>query len=103
MIYEWTCLNGHEKETVSAVVERDVQSPLCKCGHLMSRIISRTRTNLYFEEGRTRTIANLNTLDEHGNEVPCPPLSSWKDYEKQKKKAGVAEAGSRQGTKGVWI
>ena len=103
MRYEWVCLKGHKKETTSSVNDRDVQSPQCKCGHFMSRIISQVRTALYFEEGRTRSFANLNTLDEKGNEVPCPPLSSWKDYEKQKQKAGVTEAGNRRGTKGTWI
>ena len=69
----------------------------------MAPVISAFVGLSYFRENNGRVIGNLNTLDEHGNEVPCPPLRSHKDYEKQKKKAGVIEAGNRQGEKGCWI
>lgn len=105
MIYEWQCLNGHKKE--SFVHHRDdkgCETFICHCGHTMGPIFSPGLGRmLYFEESRGRSIDNLATLDQNGNEVRCPPLKSWKDYEKQKKKAGVAEAGQRQGEKGVWI
>ena len=104
MIYEFECLNGHKKELLyQSSDDRGCETVVCKCGHTMAPVVSAPRMISYFRENSARVIDNLNTLDEHGNEVPCPPLRSNKDYERQKKKAGVTEAGSRMGEKGVWI
>ena len=103
MIYEFQCLEGHKTEIWCRAGDKYCQTVLCECGHSMAPLISSFRVNVYFEESRPRRIQNLNTLDEKGNEVPCPELKSWKDYERQKKKAGVIEAGNRMGEKGVWF
>lgn len=103
MIYEYECANGHRREIHAHHQDKGCGTLICRCGHTMAPIISQVNAMLYFEEGRTRRFENLNTLDEKGNEIPCPELKTWKDYERQKKKAGVTEAGNRMGEKGVWI
>lgn len=105
MIYEWQCPNGHRKESfVHTRDDKGCETHVCHCGHTMGPIFSPCKGRmLYFEEARARRVENLATLDDRGNEVPCPELKSWKDYERQKKKAGVTEGGSRQGEKGVWV
>lgn len=104
MIYEFVCLKGHKKEiSCQSYDDKGCETIICECGHSMAPIVSASAGLSYFRENHGRVIPNLNTLDEHGNEVPCPPLTSHKDYERQKKKAGVTEAGNRMGEKGVWI
>lgn len=104
MIYEFECLRGHKKQVIIQTYDdKGCETTICKCGHTMAPVISAIAVVSYFRENSARVIDNLNTLDEHGNEVKCPPLKSHKDYQRQKKKAGVTEAGNRMGTKGVWI
>lgn len=104
MIYELECLNGHKKEIFChSSDDKGCETIICTCGHTMAPVISVFTGVSYFRENAERVINNLNTLDEHGNEVPCPPLRSYRDYDRQKKKAGVTEAGNRMGSKGVWI
>lgn len=106
MIFEWQCEQGHIKERFEHHPDdRGCETIICvTCHSTMAPITSFCKGRmLYFEESRSRRIENLATLDEKNNEVPCPALSSWKKYEAQKKKAGVTEAGSRMGEKGVWI
>jgi len=104
MIYEFECLNGHKKEvSCQSYDDKGCETIICKCGHTMAPLISAPVGPQYFRENNGRVIDNLSTLDEHGNEVPCPPLTSRADYERQKKLAGVTEAGNRMGMPGVWI
>ena len=98
-MYEYECLNGHSDEIyLHTWGDKGCQTMICKeCNHTMGSIISIPRPLLYFEEGRARTIENLDI----GNGPVT--VTSHAEHKRAMDAAGVSIAGSKKGTKGSWI
>jgi len=105
ILFDFKCEQGHVTEqlvtdsTKTMAPCRDCQRPAHK---IWSPAIGRA---LFFEEGRTRKIDNLETLGP-GNVSNGPVyISSRQQHKDAMKRAGVTEAGwsSRLGGKGRWI
>jgi len=98
---EFKCLNGHIRD-VFEHVRSDVGASdhsglvVCEvCSHTMGPVMSYGHPMLFFEEGRTRMIANLDDGDT--------PISSYKQYQDKKKERGVENAGALKHGKGTWL
>ena len=97
MIYEYECRNGHRKERFEHHPDdRGCETIICEvCNESMGSVPSYGTSLLFFEEGRPRTIENL------GHEPVT--IRSPKEHKEAMKRAGVENAGSGIGRKGVWI
>jgi hypothetical protein len=98
---EFRCLNDHTRD-----VFEHTRSDVCatehsglvvceKCGHSMGPVMAYGHPMLFFEEGRTRMISNL-------DDQPIP-ISSYREYERKKRERGVENAGALKNGKGRWL
>ena len=107
-LFDFKCTEGHIVEQL--VNGQELTAPICGvCGRPAHQIFTPAAGRaLYFEEGRTRTIQNLETLGP-GNVSNGPVrVSSRKQHQEAMKRAGVTEAGAgmhlkRGQAKGRWI
>jgi len=75
--------------------DKGCRTMICDCGTTMGPVVSFPNTNLYFEQGRPRTIWNLG---------PEPvTVRSHREHKEAMKKAGVVEAGALKNQKGTWV
>lgn len=100
-VKEFRCLNGHSRDVFEHKREdvgctNESAAVICaECGHTMGTVFSPGHAMLFFEEGRTRMIENL--------DVGPTPISSYAEYEKKKKERGVENYGALKGGKGRWV
>ena len=107
-LFDFKCTEGHIVEQL--VNGQEPTAPICGvCRSPAHQIFTPTVGRaLYFEEGRTRTIQNLETLGP-GNVSNGPVrVSSRKQHQEAMKRAGVCEAGvdvhhNHGQAKGRWI
>jgi len=98
MIYEWQCsgCGRTEDRFEHHPDDKGAETYICGCGYSMAPVVSLGGTPLLWaEEGRPRVIENL------GHEPVT--VRSAAEHRAAMKKAGVVNAGSRRGEKGVWV
>ena len=105
ILFDFKCEQGHVTEQL-VTNSTKTMAPCRDCGRPAHKIFTPAIGRaLFFEEGRTRTIANLETLGD-GNVSNGPVrISSSQQHKDAMKRAGVSEAGydSNIGGKGRWI
>ena len=107
ILFDFKCEQGHVTEQLVANSTK-VMAPCGDCGRSAHKVFSPAIGRaLFFEEGRTRTIANLETLGP-GNISSGPVrISSRQQHIDAMKRAGVEPAGwsknGNVGQTGRWI